>query len=270
MRWMPLIITIFTFYTLLGFMYGAVAEMTGRGYEEDTPDMSDEQPWTEFHWGEYDRSEKYNFQNMKIPEYLAHGATVYIEGEVDLDFKIYDVTEKKIMYLLRIKFWNANIGQQEDAQDYEIPLTGYIDTPTIWGEEIDVIDFNITGGLMPKTDYYFVIELLEKARLADVNYINDIPTFIPKQDVVEKYGGMIQGEEEFHGKPIVRHGDTGVGNDWIDWFTKYYRNYGEGFEMVGAIPVVGNLINAVIFGLIPFILGYVVYSEFKSWTRGTY
>ena len=218
-------------------------------YNQKFPEVNEGfTPWDEFHDGEYGNSDNYDFKNMKYPSSLHENDNVYVTGDIDINVPLSEwMNIKRAAMTIRLKFWDATRGLEQDLKSYSLHITN-VDTPLGKGSDIS---FNISGGAMPSTDYYFVIELLLR---------NASGT----DEVYEKYGGMIQGDTALVGDPIMRLGGS-EGTDFVDWFIGFFSNYAEGFTLVSQIPVFGIIINAALFGVIPIIFGYIAYTEMKSW-----
>lgn len=258
MRFLNVIIFLFTFYVGLGLIFSftlGLPTLSENLYNETTSEDYD--PYLEYVYGEYHLSDKYDFKNIVFPGYLTEGETITIEGDIDVNMPLDDAIATIAKTELRLRFWDATRGEEPDPYITKVTLQlslKHIDTPFGKGDDIQ---FDIEGGTMPSTDMYFVLELLERHRLKDTEVI------------FEKYGGKIQGEHNLSPgeAPIMRHGgssDTNMG--FINWFTRFIDGYGKGFDAINRIPVFGLFINSILFGVIPIITGYMVYSEVKSWT----
>ena len=257
MRWTGLIIVLFVFYTILGFVFNAVA---GIGNPADNTEPYDKN--IEFRTGEYGMSDKYDFKNVAYPTYLGHGEDVVISGDLDFNMAGSTYTWTAARYHLILVFWDANNGNEITVKEIPMPTWGF-DTPFSKGVDAH---WDINGGDMPYTDYYFILYLYEAEKdLLPVHI--DTWIFENKDLLREMYGGVIQGEEDMPlgFQPIVSPGRENSKN-WLDWIGDFISGYAEGVEMIMEVPVFGPIINAALFGLVPILLGYMIYTEFKSWT----
>ena len=224
MNWGYFIVFILVLYGTLGAIYSIIPSGDSEHMKE----------WTVYSWmnGEYDYDPDWNFymaehgdnkytRGLTYPQRLSVNETVWVSGDIRIEnssFKWSTWTGpiwKDIIYDIKIRFYNANTGEITSTKTYDyVPELDYFNI--LEPVKYFHAEFNISGGLMPEWDYYFVVEAWERNHHKGTEYMKEL------------YGGMITGETgysgDLHTRDLTTTTDTG---NAIFKFLNGYQRLGE-------------------------------------------
>ena len=221
---------------MLGVVFGLPI---GEGDIEGMPDLY---AWSE---GEYGYNDDWMFldnngkeESLSYPFNLSEGESIYIAGEIrDLD-PGKGILIKNIHYNIVLKLWDAGsnsiracriydfvpnkwVPPWEETDYYsakfEISIDRYRENPSNWREG------TIETLKMPYKDLYFILEVYEE------------DAFTGDDDLKEKYGGVIYGEESRDpGTLAMREPDPG--NEGTFWRALEGMGKAYGYAFDGPYP----------------------------------
>ena len=193
-------------------------------------------------------------------ENFSYGEHLYVYPDISIH---YDKHWFHPNFWIVVGIFDANNppNKWNDIQAYKLPLT-YYDYRTL---------LQLNFGTMGYYDRYFVIDViytdvdLKGLSISDiVNYI--IPS--GKAQVVERYGGIIYGENHipapnsltYHQLQLSKQYGTGLHS----MLMHFIENFKNGMELITKDNPLGTLLYIIIFSPMIFLISWIIYTEAKS------